>query len=104
MLTGQTGGPFNRMFDTKPDLLDWQNSGIEPPLKTPQGEADRIESLERIVRFARNVLRLTLVTGLLGLLFLGAAFALSGCNNFQPLCQSECFAGTSRPAGLLGSN
>lgn len=63
---------------------------------------DHLEEVQRMLLLVRNVLRLTLVTGLLGLLFLGAAVGLSGCtvppdqpdlNTYgamQPLCVVWC--------------
>lgn len=45
-------------------------------------------------RTARNVLRITLGSAVLGLLFLGAAVFLSGCEFvYLPECDTDCQAG-----------
>lgn len=62
-------------------------------MKTPQEEINRElyrkELLEN-VRIARNVLRITLGTALLVLLFLGVT-VVSGCEViYQPACTTDC--------------
>ncbi|QXP08684.1 MAG: hypothetical protein [Arizlama microvirus] len=48
---------------------------------------------EESARTARNVLRTMLGAAVLGLLFLGAAVVLSGCELvYQPACTTQCQA------------